>query len=1254
MKKLFAIVLLLALLPAQLFAWGPKGHATIGDVAESRLTPQARANVRLLLGADSLASVASWPDQVRKERDESYDWHFVDIPKDAAGFSRERDCFRPQDKHKDALTDHHNCVVDRIEMFTRVLTDANASRTERAEALKWIVHFVGDIHQPLHAVEEARGGNDIKLPVFGSPQCGDYPCNLHWVWDSILLEHAGLNQEEYSVRVELVIGLEQLEGKAGGTPEDWANESHLQARKILNDKPAAIDEAYYKANVGLVDEKVALAGLRLAKWLNDSLGKIPTSQLENDLKAHGGVAEMQASPNSPPQASVSKPPQALPSEILPTGMSITPSAARGTILLPLNPDMPGRPEFTADHPIATALSPDGNTLLVLTSGFNRISDIKAKAAPEFSNEYVFVYDVRQNPPVKRQVLQAPNTHMGVAWAPDGKHFYVAGGADDNVHVFELITRIKSSTQQEPFWAESLPPIALGHKYGLGINDEETSKDGKNKPVAAGLAVSTDGTRLVVANNMNDSVSVIDLAAKKVVAELDLRPGKSDAAKKGVAGGEYPYGVVLKGNDRVYVSSLRDREIVLLDLHAAPAVVGRIKTRGQPGKMLLNKEQTVLFAVADNSDSVVLVDTTKDRIVAEIKTAAPAGMLAAMKGVDSKTMGKGANPTGLALSPDEKTLYVSNGGTNSVAVIRLDRDLDDSQVVGLVPTGWYPNAVSVSADGRFLYVANAKSPAGPNPRGCRNEYSTAAEHHCALEQQYVWQLEKGSLQVIPRPSQVELAELTAQVAANNHFAPNPADTARSEKLFAFLRTKIRHVIYIVKENRSYDQVLGDLEKGNGDPKLNLFPEAMAPNHHELARRFVTLDNFYDSGEVSGNGWNWSTAARATDFVERTIPLNYAKRGVGYDVEGVNRGINLGASKAENRIRGKVDDPDDLLPGTADVGAPDGPEDEAGAGYLWDSALRAGLSVRNYGFFANLAHYSATTDGGPPVPLLHDPHVSGTRVAFPTKQALESITDPYFRSFDMRFADYWRFKEWEREFDAYAQQDKLPRLELLRLPHDHFGNFKEAQDGVNTVETQIADNDYAIGMVAEKIAHSKYAGSTLIFIIEDDAQNGPDHVDAHRSIAYVIGPYVKRSAVVSEHYTTVSVLRTIEEILGIKALGLYDALQPPMTDVFSEKQAEWSYTARVPAVLRTTQLPLPPEKAGAKAADSGLGHDAEYWAAKTQGFDFSVEDRLDTEAFNRVLWEGLKGVEQPYPGEPGGEDLRKNRRELLLKGNTAPRK
>ena len=924
-------------------------------------------------------------------------------------------------------------------------------------------------------------------------------------------------------------------------------------------------------------------------------------------------------------------------ERLPTGMSITPTAAPGSTLQLLNPDLPGMPEYLADHPISTALSPDGNTLLVLTSGYNRVSDVKAHSVPELSNEYVFIYDVRHNPPAKRQVLQIPNTYMGIAWAPDGKTFFVAGGVDDNVHVFTQ----SEFTNNEARWSESLPAISLGHKYGLGIDDEEGAKNGRTKPVAAGLAVSPDGTRLLVANSQNDSISLIDLTQKKVIAELDLRPGRNDPEKRNVPGGEYPYGVAFKGNSKAYVSSLRDREIVVIDLRAAPAITGRIKTSGQPGKMILNPSQTVLFAVADNSDSVVVVDTAKDRILDEIKTTAPAGML------PSRPNFKGSNPTGLALSPDSRTLYVTNGGTNSVAVIHLDRDFDEGRLIGLIPTAWYPNAVSVSRDSKFLYVVNAKSNAGPNPGACRNNFATSGDRPCALAQEYVWQLEKGGLATIPLPGAEELKALTLQVARNNHFSV-PARHPESDALFTFLRSKIHHVIYVIKENRTYDQILGDLEKGNGDPRLALFPDALAPNHHAIARRFVTLDNFYDSGEVSGNGWNWSTAARATDYVERTVPMNYAHRGVSYDVEGVNRGINTAGSRPEDRIHGKLEDPDDQLPGTADVSAPDGPkEDETGAGYLWDSALRAKLTVRNYGFFVNLAHYSATPEGGPALPLLHDPAAAGVRVAFPTNPRLQDITDPYFRSFDMRFADYWRFKEWEREFDDYVKHDNLPNLELLRLPHDHFGNFSEAQDGVNTVETMMADNDYAVGLVLEKVAHSKYAGDTLVFVIEDDAQNGADHVDAHRSIALIAGPYVRQGAVISRYFTTVSLLRTIEEVLGMKPLGLNDAFDAPMAELFSAQQKSWTYTAVVPKILYTTQLPLPAVAPEQKS--DGLWsvprRDAAYWSEQTRDFDFSVEDKLDTERFNLILWNGLKDEEEPYPSERDGRDLRKNRPALL---------
>jgi YVTN family beta-propeller protein len=918
---------------------------------------------------------------------------------------------------------------------------------------------------------------------------------------------------------------------------------------------------------------------------------------------------------------------------LPTGMSITPMAARGSTFQPLNPDLPDLPQFTVDHPISTALSPDGNTLLILTSGYNRNNDAKAKAIPAQTSEYIFVFDLRGAAPVKQQVLRVPNSYVGLAWAPDGKQFYVSGGQDDNVHIF---------AQEIGRWAEPLSPVSLGHKTGLGIADRGETKITPLHPMVAGVAISPDGKLLLAANYQNDSVSLLDLATKSVIAELDLRPGKVNPAQKGVPGGEYPYGIVFAGNEKAYVSSLRDREIIALNVKPALTIISRIKTHGQPGKLIVNRAGTLLFAAADNSDSVVIVDTAKDRAVAEIKTTAPPGTLASRSGF------KGSNPNSLALSPDEKTLYVTNSGTNSVAVIALDKDKDsdDSRVIGLIPTGWYPTSVSVSKSGATLYVVNGKSVPGPNPKACRTTLSTVTDDRpCAATGQYILQLEKGGFSVIPRPDAVELRELTQQVARNNHFAA-PAEDPKSRRLFAFLRQRIKHVIYIVKENRSYDQVLGDLEKGNGDPSLTLFPEAITPNHHDLARYFVTLDNFYDSGEVSGVGWNWSTAARTTDLVERTIPLNYAARGMTYDVEGLNRNINVGLDSSHDRNTEKLDDAEDQLPGHADVAAPDGPEDESGAGYLWDAALRSSLTVRNYGFFIDLSHYSIIPGADPPIPLLHDPAASGTRVAAATKANLQQLTDPYFRGFDQRFPDYWRFKEWEREFDGYVTRNDLPSLELVRLPHDHLGLFDEAVDGVNTVETEIADNDYAVGLLVEKVAHSKYAKDTLIFIIEDDAQNGPDHVDAHRSIAFIAGPYVKQRALISRRFNTVTLLRTMEEVLGIKPLGLNDALQPPMADVFSTSQAAWTYKARVPSILRTTKLPLlapaPQEKA---AAAPGPVHDAAYWAEKTRGFDFSAEDKLDSDRFNLVLWNGLKGDDQPYPSDRSGRDLRKHRAPLL---------
>ncbi|MGH9515348.1 MAG: S1/P1 nuclease [Terriglobales bacterium] len=273
MKNSGAFFIFLTLVPSCSFAWGPEGHRIVGDLAETRLTPSAQLQVRELLGNDDLAAVAVWADDVRHDRPETFAWHFVDIPTDASRFSEQRDCYRPDGKHPDSRQDHHNCVVDRITMFEQVLADHNAPRPERIEALKFLVHFVGDVHQPMHAIEEARGGNDTQVSEFGSLQCGTHPCNLHFVWDTGLIEHAGISEERYVARLNELIASRKLTVQAGGTPTEWANESFLLAKKVWLNDGGAVDETYFENNIGIVNRRLALAGIRLAQMINQALGR---------------------------------------------------------------------------------------------------------------------------------------------------------------------------------------------------------------------------------------------------------------------------------------------------------------------------------------------------------------------------------------------------------------------------------------------------------------------------------------------------------------------------------------------------------------------------------------------------------------------------------------------------------------------------------------------------------------------------------------------------------------------------------------------------------------------------------------------------------------------------------------------------------------------------------------------------------------------------------------------------------------------
>jgi YVTN family beta-propeller protein len=899
-------------------------------------------------------------------------------------------------------------------------------------------------------------------------------------------------------------------------------------------------------------------------------------------------------------------------QMLPTGQRITPTAATDALFQQLDPELAGYPAFRAGMAVTTVASHDGKTLLILTSGFNSLADKAGKRDAAASNEYVFVFDISARSPRKLQVVPVPNTDSGLAFAPDDRHFYVSGGVDDNLHVF---------AKAHDRWDEDGAPIALGHKHGLGII---------MKPSAAGLDVSADGRKIVIADRQNDAITIVDPVARKTIGELDLRPGKNDPAEHGVAGGEYPDWVRIKGSDTAYVSSERDREVVQVDIAGVARVVARVAIQGVPNRMVLNADQSLLYVAADDSDLVSVIDTKTGLLAETIPVAAPPGIFG------NPQRFKGVAPNSLAISPDGGTLYVTDGGDNALSIVRLGGTAPH-YVAGLVPTGWYPN--SVSAVGDMIYVVNGRSDPGPNPQGCYHpnpdKQKTAA---CDARNRYILQLSQAGFLSFPAPTAQDLGTLTNTVAANNGFklARDPAD----EKLMGELQRRIKHVIYIVKENRTYDQVLGDLDRGNGDPSLALFGKSVTPNEHALARGFVTLDNFMDAGQVSGNGWPWSTDARETDVGVKTIPMQYADRGMSYDVEGTNRNINVAiATTAERRVADPIspDDPD-LLPGTGDVAAPDSTSGDVGRGHLWDAALAAGLTVRNYGYYCDLARYELKHPNF--IPLDRDPFKSKTVVAYSSDVALKDVTDPYFRSFDVKYPDFWREREWAREFAGYVAHKNLPSLSLVRFMEDHTGDFAHAIDGVNTPEAQVADDDYALGLLVEAVSKSPYRDSTLIVAIEDDAQDGPDHVDPQRSIAFLAGPYLKHGAVVSTRYSTVNILRTIEGVLGIEPLSLNDAYQRPMSDIFDLKQKTWSFTATPSPALLATQLPIPRKKADGGAQHFAFAHDAHYWAARTRGYDWSQEDKIDAAKFNRVLWVGLEGA-KPYPISRDGRDLRSAR-------------
>ncbi len=931
----------------------------------------------------------------------------------------------------------------------------------------------------------------------------------------------------------------------------------------------------------------------------------------------------------------------------PPGPYITPTALANAVQQPLNPGLTNYPIFVAGEAVKAVVSPDGKTLAILTAGMNSLFDSSGNVDAAASTQFLFLYDIanaNKTNPVLKQVIQQPNAHVGLVWSPDGQTLYASGGCDDVVYAY--------TSSGSGFVLSS--KIPLGHAPG-GCVANAANRTGLGlgvEPNVAGLAISTDGKTLVAANNYNDSISVIDTASGTVRYEYDLRPFATSGASDGTKGGTFPFSVVLNGTT-AYVGSDRDREVIAVNVgsSASGALAARIELDGNANGMTLSADGSTLYVAQDNQDQVAVVNTATNQITRKIDTRGPANL-----GFPANTTG--AAPTAVAINPANKTLYAVNAGSNSIAVIPLS-GAHAFHTIGLIPTAYDPTDVAFSSDGSWMYIINGKSDTGPNPGyGYGNfasiQYITppggpfpggnAAESaKLRANNQYQFQLEHASLVSARVPGNDSLWDLTSTVAANNGYRIEPSQSDAA--VMSLLHSKIKHIIYVVKENRTFDQILGDLGNGsNGEPSLTLFGEPVTPSFHRIARNFVTLDNFMDPGDGSMDGWSWSMRGRVTNTETLTQQINYARvnRGLSYEGEGQNRNIpsNLktpaardfffdpsGAttpySNATSPMNGGTAN---ILAGDGDHAATDGPSGYQ-QGYIFNAVLNAGGTIRNYGWMANTPG-SIGTIANP----ITDPFAAGVIQTTTANQLLyeNNFYDPYFRAYDQAYPDLWRFNEWNREFQQFVANGNLPSLEMIRgLSHDHTGSFSSALGGVNTPELQQADNDYAVGLLVQAVAHSPYAKNTLIIIIEDDSQDGADHVDSHRATTYFVGPYVKTHAVVSTHYSQPNVLRTIEDIRGTQHLNLNTYYARPMAELFDPSSSgKWTFNAVASTLLKLTTLGLDPAKVEfAAGPDIKPTHDVKYWAEKTRGFDFSEEDRVPAELYNKILWEGLKGTSAP---------------------------
>lgn len=813
----------------------------------------------------------------------------------------------------------------------------------------------------------------------------------------------------------------------------------------------------------------------------------------------------------------------------------------------------GRQANLGDLPLNSVLSPDGRFLLVSNGG----TGIQSLQVVRTSTNLV----------IQTIPYYVPDSvFVGLAYSPDGTHAYASGGGADVVHTYDVDTD-----------TGKLSPAGNITIGTLTAN-----------PFPMGLSISPDAKTLYVANNLANTVSIVDIASKTVTAT--------------VAVGTYPYTTLVSADGKtLYVSNWGDATISAIDL-ASQKVVATIPVGNHPSAMTFGPNH-VLYITDGNSDAVSVVDRSAMKEVRRISLAL------------YRKAPLGSSPVGLAVSHDQKYLYVSNAGENAVAVIAIKDN--GEQVIGRIPTAWYPTSVVVSKDDHTIFITNAKGRgAGPNNKlsngslppnptrknppvvdgitGYNDQYC-----NCTFND-YSGTMIVGTLSTVIVPGQGLLDFYSHQVSDNDRVGDtsvlqrspgNPIPVPGGV-------SPIKHVIYIVKENRTYDQVFGDESLGNNDPSLTLFPRANTPNLHSLTESFGIFDNFYADAEVSADGHNWINSANASDYNEKMWPQDYAPgagRNRGYDFEG-GSSINLS-------------------PG----------------GYLWDIAKEAGISYRDYGEFYSFSSGKPTiipasqSCAGPVATSYTGVTIpKGDVLCFPASSVNASATpnlvghfDPRFRTFDLSYRESDRVTEWNREYQQFVANNDLPQLEILRLPNDHTSG---TTPGRLTPQAAVAENDYAVGQVADIVSHSKYWKDTAIFVTEDDAQNGPDHVDAHRTEALVISPYTQRSSVHVDHtqYDTAAMVRTIELILGLRAMSPYDITATPMWRDFQ-------------ATPDLTPYSVLSEKYPPTMVNSATAPGAKASAA----MDFQVADAIPEGPLNRIIWASVKG-NTPYPGTVGGTD------------------